>query len=182
MIWSDLLVPGVPVIEKAIRPLSCTWRCSYCCALFGKRELAQLNQFDLIVLLMISNTVQNAIIGNDNSVTGGLIGAADADGGQRLRRAVSLSPRTDRPRRGRQGVRRSIENGQVLKDNLDSELITVAELEAAAHRQGFETLEAVDSARSWSREGTWRSPGASRAAGAMRQHELDGAPRGDQAI
>ena len=39
-----------------------------------------------------------------------------------------------------------IENGQVLKDNLDSELITVAELEAAAHRQGYETLEAVDRA------------------------------------
>ncbi len=43
--------------------------------IFGKRELAQLNPFDLIVLLMLSNTVQNAIIGNDNSVTGGIIGA-----------------------------------------------------------------------------------------------------------
>ena len=42
---------------------------------FGKRELAQLNPFDLVVLLSLSNTVQNAIIGNDNSLTGGLIGA-----------------------------------------------------------------------------------------------------------
>ena len=41
----------------------------------GKRELAQLNPFDLIVLLTLSNTVQNAIIGNDNSVSGGFIGA-----------------------------------------------------------------------------------------------------------
>ena len=39
-----------------------------------------------------------------------------------------------------------IEDGLVLKDNLDSELLTVAELEAAAHRQGYETLEAVDKA------------------------------------
>ena len=37
---------------------------------FGKRELAQLNPFDLVVLLTLSNTVQNAIIGEDNSVTG----------------------------------------------------------------------------------------------------------------
>ena len=43
--------------------------------IFGKRELAQLNPFDLVVLLSLSNTVQNAIIGNDNSVSGGLIGA-----------------------------------------------------------------------------------------------------------
>ena len=42
---------------------------------FGKRELAQLNPFDLVVLLSLSNTVQNAIIGNDNSLTGGLVGA-----------------------------------------------------------------------------------------------------------
>ena len=44
--------------------------------LAGKRELAQLNPFDLVVLLTLSNTVQNAIIGNDNSLIGGLIGAA----------------------------------------------------------------------------------------------------------
>ncbi len=43
--------------------------------LFGKRELAQLNPFDLVVLLSLSNTVQNAMIGDDNSVSGGLIGA-----------------------------------------------------------------------------------------------------------
>ncbi len=75
MIWSDLLVPGVPVLEKAIRPLIVYVALVLLLRLFGKRELAQLNQFDLVVLLMLSNTVQNAIIGNDNSVTGGLIGA-----------------------------------------------------------------------------------------------------------
>ncbi len=75
MIWSDLLVPGVPVLEKVIRPLIVYVALVLLLRVFGKRELAQLNQFDLIVLLMLSNTVQNAIIGNDNSVTGGLIGA-----------------------------------------------------------------------------------------------------------
>jgi uncharacterized membrane protein YcaP (DUF421 family) len=43
---------------------------------FGKRELAQLNSFDLVVLLLLSNVVQNAIIGPDNSLLGGLLGAA----------------------------------------------------------------------------------------------------------
>ena len=44
--------------------------------IFGKRELAQLNSFDLVVLLLLSNVVQNAIIGPDNSLWGGLLGAA----------------------------------------------------------------------------------------------------------
>ena len=57
--------------------------------LAGKRELAQLNPFDLVVLLTLSNTVQNAIIGNDNSITGGLIGAADAARSSTTRRALS---------------------------------------------------------------------------------------------
>src|SRR5258705_9528597 len=66
---------GVPVTEKVLRPVVV-----YACLIIGlrlagKRELAQLNPFDLVVLLTISNTVQNAIIGDDNSVTGGLIGA-----------------------------------------------------------------------------------------------------------
>ncbi|MFL5907654.1 MAG: DUF421 domain-containing protein, partial [Solirubrobacterales bacterium] len=41
----------------------------------GKRELAQINVLDLAVLLLASNALQNALIGNDNSVTGGFVGA-----------------------------------------------------------------------------------------------------------
>ena len=73
--WSDLFVPGVPLLEKIIRPLIVYAALLILIRMFGKRELAQLNPYDLVVLLTISNTVQNAIIGNDNSVTGGLIGA-----------------------------------------------------------------------------------------------------------
>ena len=75
-LWTNMFVLGVPLAEKILRPIIV-----YVCLIIGlrlsgKRELAQLNPFDLIVLLTLSNTVQNAIIGNDNSVTGGLIGAA----------------------------------------------------------------------------------------------------------
>src|SRR5437660_4861492 len=76
MHWSDLWIPGEPILAKILRPLVVYAFLVVSIRVAGKRELAQLNPFDLIVLLTLSNTVQNAIIGDDNSVTGGLIGAA----------------------------------------------------------------------------------------------------------
>src|SRR5262245_18977070 len=74
-VWLDLLTPGVSLIEKVLRTVLVYFFLVVGLRLAGKRELAQLNPFDLVVLLTLSNTVQNAIIGNDNSVTGGVIGA-----------------------------------------------------------------------------------------------------------
>src|SRR5207253_7574147 len=71
----DMFHLGVPVAEKMVRPVVIYFFLIVGLRLAGKRELAQLNPFDLVVLLTLSNTVQNAIIGEDNSVTGGLIGA-----------------------------------------------------------------------------------------------------------
>src|ERR1700732_1943251 len=65
----------LPVLEKLLRPMIVYLFLILFLRLFGKRELAQLNPFDLVVLLSLSNTVQNAKIGDDNSVTGGVIGA-----------------------------------------------------------------------------------------------------------
>jgi uncharacterized membrane protein YcaP (DUF421 family) len=73
--WNDMFVVAVPVLEKILRPVIVYLALVVLLRIFGKRELAQLNPFDLVVLLSLSNTVQNAIIGNDNSVSGGLIGA-----------------------------------------------------------------------------------------------------------
>src|SRR5690242_21606844 len=73
--WNDIFVLGVPLIEKILRPVVVYFFLVIVLRIFGKRELAQLNPFDLVVLLSLSNTVQNAIIGNDNSLSGGLIGA-----------------------------------------------------------------------------------------------------------
>jgi uncharacterized membrane protein YcaP (DUF421 family) len=145
MVWSDLVTPGVPLIEKIVRPLIVYVALLLLLRLFGKRELAQLNQYDLIVLLTISNTVQNAIIGNDNSVTGGLVGAITLlFANYVVVRFLYRHERIDRLVEGNAAT--LIENGRVLKDRLDAELITLAELEAAAHRQGFESLESVDHA------------------------------------
>src|SRR5512140_3697639 len=72
----DMFVLNLPVAEKILRTIIVYAFLIVGLRLAGKRELAQLNPFDLVVLLTISNTVQNAIIGDDNSITGGLIGAA----------------------------------------------------------------------------------------------------------
>src|SRR5205809_1824959 len=74
-LWSNMFHLGLPVLEKIFRPVIVYGFLVVGLRLAGKRELAQLNAFDLVVLLTLSNTVQNAIIGNDNSVTGGVIGA-----------------------------------------------------------------------------------------------------------
>src|ERR1017187_6237851 len=73
--WGEMFVVGVPIAEKVLRPALVYVFLVVALRVFGKRELAQLNPFDLVVLLSLSNTVQNAIIGNDNSLSGGLIGA-----------------------------------------------------------------------------------------------------------
>src|SRR5215813_468816 len=72
----DMFALSLPLLEKILRPIVVYIFLIVGLRLAGKRELAQLNPFDLVVLLTISNTVQNAIIGEDNSVTGGVIGAA----------------------------------------------------------------------------------------------------------
>src|SRR5271170_7564955 len=74
-LWTDMFQLGLPIAEKILRPVFVYIFLIVGLRLAGKRELAQLNPFDLIVLLTISNTVQNAIIGDDNTVIGGLIGA-----------------------------------------------------------------------------------------------------------
>jgi uncharacterized membrane protein YcaP (DUF421 family) len=142
MIWSDLFVPGIPLFEKIVRPLIVYGALVALFRMFGKRELAQLNPFDLIVLLTISNTVQNAIIGNDNSITGGLIGAVVLMAFNFI--VVRFLHHHERIEHIIEGDRTVlVENGQVVKDAMERELITIAQLESAAHRQGFETLNEV---------------------------------------
>jgi uncharacterized membrane protein YcaP (DUF421 family) len=65
----------LPLAEKILRPVIVYLFLVVFLRIFGKRELAQLNPFDLVVLLSLSNTVQNAMIGDDNSVSGGVVGA-----------------------------------------------------------------------------------------------------------
>jgi uncharacterized membrane protein YcaP (DUF421 family) len=75
-IGSDLFTLGVPAGEKVVRTVAVYVGLLVLLRVAGKRDLAQLNSFDLVVLLLLSNVVQNAVIGNDDSLAGGLLGAA----------------------------------------------------------------------------------------------------------
>jgi uncharacterized membrane protein YcaP (DUF421 family) len=110
--------------------------------LFGKRELAQLNPFDLVVLLSLSNTVQNAIIGEDNSVTGGIIGAVSLlTINWVVVRLLFRSPRLNRALEGKAAV--LIRDGHVDRRALEKEALTREELIEVVHRQGFEHIHDV---------------------------------------
>jgi len=128
MNWS--LVPEIPVLEKIVRPLVVYVFLLTAFRITGKRELGQMTPFDLIVLLTISNVLQNAMIGPDNSLGGGLIGALTllAANGVMARLAYRF-PRLARIVQGTPTV--LIEDGRILTQNLKREVMTQAELERA---------------------------------------------------
>lgn len=141
----NLLHSDVSVLEKLLRTLVVYGALLVGLRLAGKRELSQINPFDLVVLLLLSNTVQNAIIGNDNSLVGGIIGAGallliNAVVVRLLYRYGELDKIEGRPDD-------LIRNGRILRHHLEREMITVAELEAAARRQGIDSLAHVQACR-----------------------------------
>jgi uncharacterized membrane protein YcaP (DUF421 family) len=132
----------LPILEKLARPVIIYLVLVVLLRLFGKRELAQLNPFDLVVLLSLSNTVQNAIIGDDNSVTGGIIGAFGLLAINWLVvRVLFRSPRLTRVIEGRSAV--LIRNGQLDQQMMQRESLTREELLSVIHRQGFEGFHQV---------------------------------------
>jgi uncharacterized membrane protein YcaP (DUF421 family) len=142
-IWKDMFVMGLPLLEKILRPIIVYGFLVIGLRLSGKRELVQLNPFDLVVLLTLSNTVQNAIIGDDNSVLGGIIGATSLLVTNYLVvRFLYDHRKLDQLVEGRADV--LIENGKVLTHHLKKELITMEQLEAAARKQGFSSLRDVE--------------------------------------
>jgi len=132
----------VPLVEKLLRPVIVYLVIVGLLRIFGKRELAQLNPFDLVVLLSLSNTVQNAIIGDDNSVTGGVIGAFSLLAiNWIVVRILFRSPRLNRALEGRPAV--LIRDGHIDRKALEREALTREELAEVVHKQGFEHLHDV---------------------------------------
>ena len=141
-IWRDMFVMTLPLLEKILRPVVVYFFLVIVLRLSGKRELVQLNPFDLVVLLTLSNTVQNAIIGDDNSVSGGILGATSLLGINYLVvRFLYGHRKLDQLVEGRADV--LIESGRIRLEHLKKELITLEQLSAAARKQGFEDLSEV---------------------------------------
>lgn len=142
-IWKDMFVLGIPLLEKILRPIVIYAFLVVSLRLSGKRELVQLNPFDLVVLLTLSNTVQNAIIGDDNTVLGGIIGASSLLVTNYLVvRFLYDHRKLDQMVEGRADA--LIEDGKVRTQHLRKELITMPQLQAAAHKQGFGSLSEVE--------------------------------------
>ena len=133
----------LPVLEKILRPIIV-----YLCLvgflrLFGKRELAQLISFDLIVLLCLSNTVQNAIIGEDNTVSGGILGVFSLLGiNFLLTRLLFRFPKLNRAVEGRETV--LILHGKVDQEAVKKEALSELELKTILHKQGLNDYSQVE--------------------------------------
>jgi uncharacterized membrane protein YcaP (DUF421 family) len=153
-LWQNLVEFGAPgsdqhpvsLLEKVLRPMAVYLLLVLALKTVGKRMLAQLNPFDFVVLLMLSNTVQNAIIGNDTSLLGGLVGAAALLGANAL--LVRLYYRG--PSMGQMSPAERdiplIEGGRLNEPELRRLHINAGELTAKAHERGFDSLDEVDSA------------------------------------
>jgi uncharacterized membrane protein YcaP (DUF421 family) len=133
----------IPLLEKLLRPMLVYGFLVLLLRVFGKRELAQLNPFDFVVLISLSNTVQNAIIGDDTSVTGGFLGAAALMiVNYAVVRFLFRHRRLDQMVEGRATT--LIKGGKVQEKALARELITLPELDVVARRQGFDGVHALD--------------------------------------
>lgn len=130
-------------IEKILRPVIVYLALIFLLRLFGKRELGQLNPFDLVVILSLSNTVQNAIIGEDNSLVGGIVGAISLLGinyiigflkfkSETVEKIVEGTPAT------------LIEKGKINKKAVNREMMTKEDLDVVAHKEGYKDADELE--------------------------------------
>jgi uncharacterized membrane protein YcaP (DUF421 family) len=133
---TDMFHVPVPIVEKILRPVIVYLCLIVFLRLFGKRELAQLNPFDLVVLLSLANTVQNAMIGDDNSVSGGVVGAfALLTINWLLTWVLFRAPKVDHALSGSPTT--LIRAGDVDESALKRECLTPEELISVLNKNGF---------------------------------------------
>jgi len=168
--WHDLLTLGISVPDKILRTVAVYLGLALLLRLAGKRDLAQLNSFDLVVMLLLSNVVQNAVIGNDLSLTGGLLGATVLVAFNAV--MVRLSVRSDRLFRLMEGTATVLaRDGHWDMPALRREGLRQADVDAALRRQNANNVGEVSSVS--------LEPGG--AVVAELRHELQAATREDVA-
>lgn len=140
--WHDLTHLGISVPDKILRTVAVYLALAILLRLAGKRDLAQLNAFDLVVVLLLSNVVQNAVIGPDNSLTGGLLGAVvliAVNGG-----VVRLIRRSDRVSRVLEGTPTVlVRDGHFDDTALRDEGLRRGDVDAALRRQNANNVSEV---------------------------------------
>jgi uncharacterized membrane protein YcaP (DUF421 family) len=132
----QLLVPDAPLLALILRAVVVYLFLLVALRAAGRRELAQMTSFDLVLLLVISNAVQNSINAGDNSLTGGLVSALALVG---LNWVVGYATwrwrRVERLVQGR--PLRIVTEGKIHMGALQSERLTIAELHSALRKQGI---------------------------------------------
>lgn len=140
--WHAMFVIQVPVLERVLRSVIVYVFLLAAIRIFGRRELGQMTSFDIIVLLTLSNILQNAMIGDDVSVTGGMIGAATL-----LAVNLAVAFVTFRFRRAERmiegGPRILVRDGELQMDAVRSELMTEQDVLSAVRGQGVESIDDV---------------------------------------
>jgi len=133
----NMLIPEVQMLEKIVRPLVVYFFLLIAFRIAGKRELGQMTPFDLIVLLTISNVLQNAMIGPDNSLTGGLVGGVTLFAANGVIGRLTLHvPRLAQILEGKPTM--LIEDGRIITRNLRREVMTRTELERAIRKHDLD--------------------------------------------
>ncbi len=141
----DIFHLDVSVLEKLLRPVLIYAFLAIALRLAGKREMAQLNSLDFVVLLAVANAVQNGIIGNDVSVTGAVLGASALFLLNGILAMVLF--RSPRLRTFAEGTPRVlISMGVIDHEALRKERLTVDQLLAAIATQGAGGLDDVEEA------------------------------------
>jgi uncharacterized membrane protein YcaP (DUF421 family) len=142
---SHLLHAGIPLTEKVLRTVAVYAAIAVLLRLAGKRDLAQLNTFDLVVVLLLSNVVQNAVIGPDDSLVGGLVGAVVLVGVNAV--VVRVVNRNDRLATVFEGTPTVlVDDGVLLHDALRREGLRAADVTASILHQGASNLDEVQRA------------------------------------
>lgn len=141
--WHDLTSLGISAPDKIIRTVVVYLGLALLLRVAGKRDLAQLNSFDLVVMLLLSNVVQNAVIGNDLSLVGGLLGATVLVAFNAI--MVRLSVRSDRMFRLMEGTPTVLaRKGHWETDALRREGLRQADVDAALRRQNANDVGEVE--------------------------------------
>ena len=141
----DSATHPVSILEKIVRPVVVYLLLVFALRTVGKRTLAQLNPFDFVVLLTLSNTVQNAIIGNDTSLLGGVVGAAALLAVNAILVRIYYRGPSMQHLFGDRDIC-LIDRGRLDEDEMRRLRINAGDLTARAHERGFDSLSEVESA------------------------------------
>jgi uncharacterized membrane protein YcaP (DUF421 family) len=134
---------GTPVWQIVIRTLVVYAVVGVGFRIMGKRELGQMTIFDLVLILLIANSVQNAMVGPDTSLPGGLVAAGVLLAANWTVARVRLAnPRIDRLFEGQPSV--LVEHGKLMLGQLRRQGLAEEDLEMAMREHGIESLDSVE--------------------------------------